>query len=164
MSAMITIANFLTVPLVILIPIVGIRQLMCAFPQGLLLTLGVLKVRKSGSILIMSLLTGLVLLPMSWIMTAMNVVSGALCEVFIILIFKNFKSDRAVVSGASLFNPLTIPSSFFITIWISEYLADFLADPILVVIMFFLCLIVSSLGSLCGLKIGEVLKKAGKLS
>ena len=164
MSGLITLANFFTVPLVIAIPFVGIRMLVAAFPQGLLITVGVLKVRKFGSIFIMAALTGLALLPISWTITGFNLISGAICEIIVFLIFRNYKKDSSVVVGVSLFNPLTIPAAFFLTVWAAEPIAEYIANPFITCIMGVLCLIVSLIGSLCGLKIGDSLKKAGKLS
>lgn len=164
MSGLITLANFFTVPIVVAIPLVGVRMLVAAFPQGLLFTVGVLKVRKFGSIFILAALTGLALLPISWIITGFNLISGAICEIIVFLIFRNFKKDSSVVVGASLFNPLTIPAAFFLTVWAAESIAEYIANPFITCIMFVLCLIVSLIGSLCGLKIGDSLKKAGKIS
>ena len=163
MSGLITLANFLTVPLVVAIPLVGIRELVSAFPHGLLFTIGVLKVRKTGALFIMATLTGLALLPISWIILAFNVISGAICELVVLAIFRNFKKDGAVILGASLYNPLTIPAAFFLTLWVAESIAEYIANPMITFLMFLLSLIVSIIGSLCGLKVGESLRKAGKL-
>ena len=163
MSGLITLANFLTVPLVVAIPLVGIRQLASAFPHGLLFTIGVLKVRKRGTIFILATLTGLVLLPISWIIPMFNIISGAICELLVFLIFKNYEKDRSIILGVSLFNPLTVPSAFLISLWAAESISEYLANPIITIIMIALCLVISLIGTLCGLRIGESLRKAGKL-
>jgi energy-coupling factor transport system substrate-specific component len=163
-SAIITLANFITVPLVVAIPLVGIRQLVCAFPQGLLFTIGVLKVRKNGAILVMAFLTGIVLIPISWVIFAFNMFAGVISELIVLIIFRNFKKNIAIVVGCSLYNPLTLPGAFLFQLWASEPIAHYIENPLLTILMFILSLALSILGCLLGLKIGKSLKKAGKLS
>jgi len=163
-SAIITLANFITVPLVVAIPLVGIRQLVSAFPQGLLFTIGVLKVRKNGAILFMAFLTGIVLIPISWVIFAFNIFAGVISELIVLIIFRNFKKNLAIIVGCSIYNPLTLPGAFLIQLWASEPIAQYIENPFLTILMFILSLAVSLLGCLLGLKIGKSLKKAGKLS
>lgn len=163
-SAIITLANFITVPIVVSIPLVGIRQVVSAFPQGLLFTIGVLKVRKNGSILFLGFLTGIVLIPISWIIFAFNMFAAILSEVIIFVIFRNFKKNLAIVVGCSIYNPLTIPGAFLFQLWAQEPIAEYIENPIITILMFGLALVISLLGCLLGLKIGKSLKKAGKLA
>ena len=163
-SAIITLANFITVPIVVSIPLVGIRQVVCAFPQGLLFTIGVLKVRKNGSILFLGFLTGIVLIPISWIIFAFNMFAAIISEVIVFIIFRNFKKNIAIVVGCSIYNPLTIPGAFLFQLWAAEPIAEYIENPLITILMFGLALLISLLGCLLGLKIGKSLKKAGKLS
>jgi energy-coupling factor transport system substrate-specific component len=163
-SAVITLANFITVPIVVSIPLVGIRQLVCAFPQGLLFTIGLLKVRKQGSILFLAFLTGIVLIPISWVIFAFNMFAAAITELIIFIIFRGFKKNVAILVGCSIYNPLTIPGAFLFQLWAAEPIAQYIENPLITILMFILSLGVALLGSLLGLKIGKSLKKAGKLS
>jgi energy-coupling factor transport system substrate-specific component len=163
MSALITLVNMITVPIVVAVPLVGVRQLVSAFPHGLLFCIGALKVRKKGAIFIMGFLTGIVLLPIGWIIFAFNVFGATVAEVISLVLFRSYEKDRAVVLGSSLYNPLTMIGSFIFLSWAAEPIAQYVANPALTVFMFLLCFLVSLGGSLVGLRMGESLKKAGKI-
>lgn len=161
-AAAVTLVGFVTVPLVLAIPIPGIRSVPAAFFYGLLMAISALRVRKIGSIFMVALLNGLVLLMMSWIMLANNVIAALLAEAIVWMIFKNYEKDSAVLLAAGLYMPLTIPAGFLIALWIGgDHLGKYLAIPWLVLLMVLATAALSFAGAFAGLKIGKELKKAG---
>jgi energy-coupling factor transport system substrate-specific component len=163
-AAAITLSGFLTVPIVVAVPLPGIRMVTPAFFYGIFITIGIMRVGKPGSIFIPMLLNGLVLLMMSPIMFANCLFSGALAEGLTLLFFRDFRRDRAVVFAGTILIPLWFPGDFFISILIGgENLEKYITQPAIFLTFFILSLLLSFGGSMAGLKIGRELKKAGVL-
>ncbi|MDW8233537.1 MAG: MptD family putative ECF transporter S component, partial [Roseiflexaceae bacterium] len=83
--------SFLVVPLVIALPIPGIRSLAPSLFYGLLLAVALLKVRQPGTLVIVVFFVGLVLLMMSWVMFATNVIAGVLAEAIALAVFRSYQ-------------------------------------------------------------------------
>ena len=163
-AAAITLSGFVTVPLVVAIPLPGIRMVTPALLYGLFLTVGVMRVRKVGSIFIPMLLNGLVLLMMSPVMFANCLISGIVAEGITLLIFKNFESDRATLIAGGITIPLWFPGDFLIGVILGgEQLAQYTTNPWIIIPIFLASVILSFTGAFAGLKIGRELKKAGVL-
>jgi len=164
MAAAVTLVGFLTIPLVLAIPIPGVRSVPAALFYGLLLALGALKVRRIGSILAIAALNGLVLLMMSWIMFLNNVIAALIVELIVWLLFRGYQKERAILLGAGLYAPLTIPANLLVAIFIGgEYLGQLLATPWLVALMLLAAGVLGFAGAFLGLRIGKELNKAGIL-
>ncbi len=164
MAAAVTLVGFVTIPLVLAIPIPGVRSVPAAPFYGLFMAIGALKVRKPGSILVVAALNGLVLLMMSWIMFLNNVIAGLIVELIVWVIFRGYRKDGAVILGAGLYMPLTIPANFIIALLIGgEYLGKYLTSPRLVLLMVLATAVLSFGGAVAGIKIGKELHKAGIL-
>ncbi len=163
-AACVTIIGFVTVPLVLAIPIPGIRSLAPAFFYGILMAIGLMKVRKIGSLFLIALFNGLVLLMMSWVMFANNLLAGLIAELLVLLIFKSYDVERAVFIGAGLYMPLTIPVSLLITAWAGGAgMQRLITDPFVICGVLLGTGILSFVGAFVGIKIGRELKKAGVL-
>jgi energy-coupling factor transport system substrate-specific component len=163
-AAALTLVGFVTIPLVLAIPIPGVRSVPAAAFYGLFLAIGALKVRKPGSIFIAVTLNGLVLLMMSWIMFLNNVIAGLVVELIVWLIFRGYQRDGAVLLGAGLYMPLTIPANLAIAVFIGgEYLGKYLTTPWLVALMVLAAAALSFGGAVAGVRIGKELHKAGVL-
>ena len=59
--------------------------------------------------------------------------------------------------------PLTIPGAFIFVLWSAQSIAEYIANPLITLFIFILCFVISLIGAIYGLRIGESLKKAGKL-
>jgi energy-coupling factor transport system substrate-specific component len=164
MAAAVTLIGFVTIPLVLAIPIPGVRSVPAAFFYGFFLALGALKVRKTGSILVVAALNGLVLLMMSWIMFLNNVIAALIVELVVWLLFRGYHKDHAVFVGAGLYMPLTIPANLLIALFIGgEYLGKYLTNSWLVALMLLATTVLSFVGAFAGIRIGKELSTAGIL-
>ena len=113
MSA-VALATCAVMPLVIsLQPLIfGISQLVTALQIGVFFAIGLYKVRKPGSLLIMALMMGLIQLMMSPPMFLSSVLNGVLIELIVLLLFRGYEKDAAVFVAAMLHTPLSLPFNY----------------------------------------------------
>ena len=162
MSA-VALATCAVMPLVIsLQPLIfGISQLVTALQIGVFFAIGLYKVRKPGSLLIMALMMGLIQLMMSPPMFLSSVLNGVLIELIVLLLFRGYEKDGAVFCAAMLhFNYL-----YNRLIKGADSPLAAVADraPLAAVGMTLAVVAVSALGALIGIKIARELKKSGVL-
>lgn len=167
MSA-VALATCAVMPLVIsLQPLIfGISQLVTALQIGVFFAIGLYKVRKPGSLLIMALMMGLIQLMMSPPMFLSSVLNGVLIEL-IVLLFRGYEKDGAVFCAAMLHTPLSLPFNYLYNRLIkgADSPLAAVADraPLAAVGMTLAVVAVSVLGALIGIKIARELKKSGVL-
>ena len=116
MSA-VALATCAVMPLVIsLQPLIfGISQLVTALQIGVFFAIGLYKVRKPGSLLIMALMMGLIQLMMSPPMFLSSVLNGVLIEL-IVLLFRGYeKGCRGICGRHAAYAPVAAPSTISIT-------------------------------------------------
>ena len=113
MSA-VALATCAVMPLVIsLQPLIfGISQLVTALQIGVFFAIGLYKVRKPGSLLIMVLMMGLIKLMMSPPMFLSSDLNGILIELIVLLLFRGYEKDGAVFVAAMLHTPLSLPFNY----------------------------------------------------
>ena len=113
MSA-VALATCAVMPLVIsLQPLIfGISQLVTALQIGVFFAIGLYKVRKPGSLLIMALMMGLIQLMMSPPMFLSSVLNGVLIELIVLLLFGGYEKDGAVFCAAMLHTPPSLPFNY----------------------------------------------------
>ena len=161
-AACVTAAGFITVPLVGAFPLPGMRSLAAAFFYGFFMAVGALKVRKTGSIFVAALFNGMVLLMMSWLMLANNLIAALITEALVLILFRGYRSDRAVLFGAGLYMCMSLPASFLIAAWLGgPMIGRFLTHPLLVGLIFLGTAVLSFGGAWAGLRVGRELVKAG---
>ena len=164
MSA-VALATCAVMPLVIsLQPLIfGISQLVTALQIGVFFAIGLYKVRKPGSLLIMALMMGLIQLMMS----LSSVLNGGLVELIVLLLFRGYEKDSAVFCAAMLHTPLSLPFNYLYNRLIkgADSPLAAVADraPLAAVGMTLAVVAVSALGALIGIKIARELKKSGVL-
>ena len=167
MSA-VALATCAVMPLVIsLQPLIfGISQLVTALQIGVFFAIGLYKVRKPGSLLLMALMMGLIQLMMSPPMFLSGVLNGVLIEL-IVLLFRGYEKDTAVFVAAMLHTPLSLPFNYLYNRLIkgADSPLAAVADraPLAAVGMTLAVVAVSALGALIGIKIARELKKSGVL-
>ena len=167
MSA-VALATCAVMPLVIsLQPLIfGISQLVTALQIGVFFAIGLYKVRKPGSLLLMALMMGLIQLMMSPPMFLSSVLNGVLIEL-IVLLFRGYEKDGAVFVAAMLHTPLSLPFNYLYNRLIkgADSPLAAVADraPLAAVGMTLAVVAVSALGALIGIKIARELKKSGVL-
>lgn len=153
----------LVVPL--LTTVFGIAQLVTGLQLSIFPAIAIAKVRKTGSMLLMALFTGVIQLFMSPAMFVNNLVVGLILEILVILIFKGYKSDKAVFFAVALYNPLSLPFNYVYNKIINDVGMTAVAEraPWSAVGMAVAVCAVAVVGTLIGLKIAKELKKAGVL-
>jgi energy-coupling factor transport system substrate-specific component len=163
-AAAITLAGFITVPIVVAVPLPGIRMVTPALFYGIFLTIGVMRVRKLGCVFIPMFLNGLILLMMSPIMFINCVFAGAAAEGITLALFRGYKRDIAAVLAGTISIPLWFPGDLALSVIIGgEKLSEYTTQPWITAVFFTASLLLSFGGSMIGLKIGRELTKAGVL-
>lgn len=156
-------------PLVANIPLFGIIQICLGLQFSLFPIIGMLKVRKVGSLLFMSFFSGIVLIFMNTIMFFCLLLCALICEVLVILIFKGYKSNWASFFASTLYLPFTLPFlylryKFFYTFngEEGEAVTAFIgSEPLVAIGMSIAVIAICALGSFIGLIVFKELKKAG---
>lgn len=145
--------------------IFGIAQVITSLQISIFFSIGLMKVRKAGSLFIMSLLTGLFQLMMAPPMFFSNIIIGLLLEVLVILIFKGFKKNSAVFFATALYNPLSLPFNYIYNLLFGREAMAAVATkaPWITVGMSLAVIALSVLGAFIGIKISKELKKSGAM-
>lgn len=143
----------------------GIAQLVTGLQISVFFSIGLMRVRKTGSLLIMALLTGLFQLLMAPPMFFSNIVIGLLIELLVIVIFKGFKKTSAIFFAVLIYNPLSLPFNYLYNLLFGrEAMVEVAAKaPWITVLMSVAVIAVSALGGFIGIKISKELIKAGKM-
>lgn len=162
----ITLLSGAVMPLLINVPLFGIIQLGLSLQYGIFITIALLKVRKTGAMLFMSVISGIVLVFMNPIMFFVLVICALICEVLAILISKGFKTTFTCILTAILYIPLSLPflyiyySVMFPSAEVGSAVAAMRGGNVWVNLGMSLAVIaVSALGSLIGYFISKELSK-----
>lgn len=153
-------------PLVAHVPLFGIIQIVLGIQFSLFPAVGVFKVRKPGSLLIMSVCSGVVLVFMNPIMFACLTICALLSEIITLLFFKSYRRDLACWLVSALYLPLSLP---FLYVWYQiiggeETVAAYAnRSPVLAVVLSFSAILLCGLGAFLGVIISREMKKSGVL-
>ena len=93
-------------PLVGQIPVFGIVQVCLGLQFSIFPVIGMMKVRKTGSLLFMSVCCGVVLVFMSTVMFVCILICAVITEALTVAIFRGYKKDGASVLAGIIFFPL----------------------------------------------------------
>ena len=156
-------------PLVGQIPLFGIVQLCLGLQFSVFPVIGMMKVRKAGALLFMSVCCGVVLVFMSTIMFVCTVICALIAEGLTALIFRNYKRDGASLFAGTLFFPCTLPFLYVyynflytVTDETGEAVSAFIGtDPWIALGMSAAVLAVCFAGSLIGMLVSRELRKSG---
>ena len=152
-------------PLVAHVPVYGIIQIVVSVQTSLFLSLGLFKVRKHGSLLIIALLYSILQVFMAPVMFFMSLISALIIE-GVFLIFKNGYHITIVRYLATiLFIPLQMPMLWIYYSAISHELPDsYVGNSWWFILLMVLAVIaLNVLGTVLGNVIGKELEKAGVL-
>ena len=143
----------------------GIAQVVTGLQISIFFAIGLMKIRKVGSLFIMSLLTGLFQLLMAPPMFFSNLVIGLFLEILVVLIFKGYKKNSAVFFAVLLYNPLSLPFNFLYNMLFGREAMVTVATkaPWVTVGMSLAVVAMSALGAWIGMKISKELKKSGAM-
>lgn len=92
------------------IPVFGMTQLCLSLQFSVLPAIGLMKVRKAGSLLLMSLFAGVVLVFMDVIMFACLAFCALVAEAVVLLVFRGYRKDAACFSPPGFTFPFRCPS------------------------------------------------------
>jgi len=164
LSGALTLAGLVTMPLVMSVTLFGARNLVSSIFYGFFAIIGIMKVRKFGTLTLMGLFHASILLFMAPVMF-FTVFFGAMAsEILTLIIFRSYEIRQARILAATMFIPFTMPSTLIFTMMIHGMtLQEILSNPILAVLFTFGTIILGFVSSRVGEKAGLELKKAGKL-
>ena len=156
-------------PLVGNIPVFGIVQVCLGLQFSIFPVIGMMKVRKTGSLLFMSVCCGVVLVFISTVMFVCILICAVITEVLTALIFRGYKKDGASVFAGIIFFPLTLPFlyiyyNFLYTVTdetgiaVSAFIG---ANPGMAIGMSVAVVAVCALGAAIGYIISRELRKSG---
>ena len=172
--AIITACTLLTsaiMPLLIHASVFGIIQLGLGLQFSIFPVIGLMKVRKAGSMTLMGIFIALFLVMMFPPM-ALIAVCAVVVELIVFAIFRSYKNDWACVLAGTLYMPLTVPLlylyynvNYTVTGAENEAVSMFLGatDPWVIVGMTAAIVALCFVGSVIGMLISRELKKAGVL-
>lgn len=153
-------------PLVGSIPVFGIVQVCLGLQFSIFPTIGMMKVRKPGALLFMSLCCGVVFAFMFLPMFVCIMICAIVAEGLTLLIFRGYKKDGACLFAGAVYFPLTLP-----TMWLyykviyttGENAAFSVANAWVAIGMSAAVVAICILGAVIGTLISKELKKAGAL-
>ena len=143
----------------------GIAQVVTGLQISVFFAIGLMKIRKPGSLFILSLLTGLFQLLMAPPMFFSNIVIGLLIELLVILVFRGYQKDSTIFLAVLLYNPLSLPFNFLYNLLFGREAMVAVATnaPWITVLMTLAVIAISALGAWIGIKISRELKKSGAM-
>lgn len=167
----ITLITASIMPLLIHVPLFGIIQLGLGIQFSLFPVIGMMKVRKAGSLVLMALFSGVLLVFMFPPMFFCLIICALIAEAFTLIIFRGYDKDRACVFAGTMYMPLTLP---FLAVYYNvmydwsaganEAVSQFVGtSPLLAIGVSLAVVAVCFIGSMLGRLITKELKKAGKL-
>lgn len=164
LSAAMTLAGGITMPLVMHTTLFGLRNMVAAPLYALFCAIGLMKVRKPGALTVIGIFSGAPLAMMSVVMFFNNFVAAVVAELLMLLFFRGYQKKGAVLFTAGIYMPLSLPVTLLFSMWLngSSY-DDLVAAPIPAIFTSLGTIVLGFVGALIGLKIAAELQKAGKL-
>jgi membrane protein len=156
-------------PLVGQIPLFGIIQLCLGLQFSIFPVIGMMKVRKPGALVFMSLCCGVVLVFMNPIMFVCSLLCALIAEGLVLALFRGYRKNGACLFAGTVYFPLTLPFLYvyyrFLYSWTGEegqaVNAFIGAEPGVAIGMSAAVLAVCFVGALLGVVISRELRKSG---
>ncbi len=156
-------------PLAAQVPVFGIIQVCLGLQFSIFPVIGMMKVRKPGALLFMSLCCGVVLVFMNAVMFVCLLICAVIAEGLVLLIFRGYKKDGACLLAGTVYFPVTLPFLYiyyrFMYSWTGEEgqaVNAFLGSSAgMAVGMSIAVLAICFIGALVGLFISQELRKSG---
>lgn len=156
-------------PLVGQIPLFGIVQLCLGLQFSVFPVIGMMKVRKAGALVFMSLCCGVLLVFMSPVMFFSILLCALIAEALTGVIFRNYKRDGACLFAGTIYFPCSLPFLYVyynflytVTSESGEAVSAFVgASPAVAIGMSAAVLVVCFVGALVGMLVSRELRKSG---
>lgn len=164
LSAAMTLCGGMTMPLVMHTTVFGLRNMAAAPIYSIFVAIGLMKVRKPGTLTIIGLFSGAPLIFFSTVMFFNNFVSAIIAELIMLLIFRGYQKKDSVFVTTGIYMPFSLPISVLFSLWLNgQSYAQLTANPKISVLTSIGTIILAFLGAAIGMKIAAELQKAGKL-
>ncbi|MGB4610021.1 MAG: MptD family putative ECF transporter S component [Saccharofermentanales bacterium] len=151
-------------PLVMTVTKLGAQAFAMALSFALFTSIGLRKVKKSGSLTIIGIFSGLVLLLMAPVMFFNQLIASLLSESLALILFKSYENKKAILFSAGLFSFFTIPTTAVVNILAKgRTITEQVGNPITFILFVLGAAALGFLGAFIGNKISNELEKAGKL-
>ncbi len=160
-AAAMNVLSYLTVPLVVAIPIPGLRNLVVAPFYGILMALALIRIDKNGLFTLISAFTGAVLIFISPVILGFLFISGIVADAFYYIFQHGFsKHTRIIIASGLYMAVMAVVGALFGALFLGEMpLGDlFRSTPVLVIVAI-LCGVTGSLGAMLGIRIGKEFKR-----
>lgn len=156
-------------PLVGQIPLFGIVQLCLGLQFSVFPVIGMMKVRKAGALVFMSLCCGVLLVFMSPLMFFSILLCALIAEALTGVIFRSYKRDGACLFAGTIYFPCSLPFLYVyynflytVTSESGEAVSAFVgASPAVAIGMSAAVLAVCFVGALVGMLVSRELRKSG---
>lgn len=160
-AAAMNVLSYLAVPLVVAVPIPGLRNLVVAPFYGLLMALALMRIDKHGLFTLISFFTGVVLLFISPVILGFLLVSGAAADIFWLFSQKALPKHSRIIGAAAVYMAvMAVVGALFGALFLGEMpLADLFQSTPLLAAVAVLCGVVSGLGAFFGLRIGTEFRR-----
>lgn len=160
------IASAITIPLTFPLTIFGANVIVYAPFAAFFLVIGLLRLRKPGSVLLISTIYALIGLFISPVIFFFVFSSALLTEGACSLIFRGYDSTTSRVTAALLHYSLMLPASMIFSLWLmpADYVREHFGAGIAAWAIAELLVVAGVLaGALAGTAVGRELVKAGRL-
>lgn len=165
LSVILLLTSSLIMPIVMFTGIFALRNLFGSFFFGLFCMIALQRVPKIGALSLIGLFTGGFLGFMSVIMLINNLLGAVVAELLVLLIFRNYSTQRARFFAATIYMPLTIPITLLSNAVIhGKSLSAQIGNPWLSLLLAVGTIALSAFAALLGNKVAQELRKAGKLN
>lgn len=163
-SVVLLLISGMVMPIVMFTNIFALRQLVSAPLYALFYTIALMKVGKRGALMLMGVFTSVVLLFMSPIMFFNQLLGALLTELFILALYRNYATQKAIVVAAVIYTPITLPLTLLVNnILKGKSLAEQFGEPFWPLVCCVGCFVLGAVGAWLGTKLGNELRKAGKI-
>lgn len=155
-----------TIPLTFALTLFGVNVIVYAPLASMLLVVGLVRLRRPGSLLLISSIYALLALPISIVIVAFVLASALVAEAAGTFLFRGYRSATAQITAATINCMAMLPASFAVSLWLMP--ADYIqrnmrAGLIAWAVAQALILVGSVAGGLVGTVVARELAKAGKL-
>ncbi|HHT23943.1 MAG TPA: MptD family putative ECF transporter S component [Clostridiaceae bacterium] len=151
-------------PIVMTVTKLGTQAFAMALPFALFTSIGLRKVKKSGSLTIIGIFSGLVLLLMAPVMFFNQLIASFLSEAVALILFKSYEHKKAILFSAGLFSFFTIPTTAVVNILVKgRTITEQIGNPLTFILYILGAVVLGFIGAAIGNKISDELEKAGKL-
>jgi len=162
MAAAMLVVSCITVPLVLGIPLPGIRTIACGFFFGILIALTYSRVPRVGAGTFTTLLCSLPMAFFSFVIPAFTIAAGICTDIYFLLIRKKLTTATIIGLGSVLMGTMMVIGTLFGIIFLGDTTFGALfANPAALALGFFGSVILGALGSWLATKIFKEFKSLG---